>query len=316
MLVAFSTATGVFLYITYITRNIPLPYAALPSFSRGLRAYKAALELAADPQTTPEQLRAQYLKAEDEFVQCYTMGMTWDPDCLGLVLALEKLCAIHMTMTQMQETTKEEKEYFRNRAEQEYLRTMELLVKHQGRMAPTLIRPMVGLSELYSSLGKHLDAQGLLIQSHAISLEHAQTKGEETVENTGIISQRLAEAYRMADQHKKALFWGQRALNLCEQYLGPEDVEVANILSGLCDSLCALGRPVEAKPLAERAVELTANAPPEFNLAAQYNLARIHLLLGDATGDQLMREVRQTAEAQGSHVIEDLLCAESGEGIL
>lgn len=314
-------AAGTFLYVKYITRHVPLPYAALPSFSRGLRAFEVANDTSEDPKTAKSNaltshLREQYLKAEDEFRQCYKMAMKWDPDCLGLVLVLEKLSAIHVALANLKTTTQEEAKYFVNTAEEEYLRTMEVLVKHQGRMAPTLIRPMVGLSELYSAIGKHKDAQGLLIQCHAISLEQAKGKGTADMESTGQVSQRLAEAYRIAGKYKESIEWSQRALSLCEQYLGKDDPEIANILSGLCDSLCALNKGAEAKPFAERAVELTRSSPPEFALAAQYNLARVYLQMGETDiGNKLLKEVRQAAKAQGSNVIEKLLRAERVEAL-
>lgn len=310
-------AAGTFLYVNYITRDIPLPYYALPSFSRGLRAYKVADDLSQDPGVAKSSallghLRDKYLEAENEFAQCYKAAMEWDAGCLGLVLVLEKLSSIHTALASLRTTTKEERQFLRKQAEEEYLSTMEVLVQHQGRMAPTLIRPMVGLSELYSLLGRHKDAQGLLIQCHAISLQQAQKQGNSDMESTGQVSQRLGEAYRLAGKHKEAIEWNKRALSLCEQYLGPNHPENANILAGLCDSLCALNKGDEAKRLAERAVVLTRDSPPEYALSAQYNLARVYLQMGDTDqGKKLLEEVRLTARAQGSRVIENLLRAES-----
>ncbi len=137
--------------------------------------------------------------------------------------------------------------------------------EHQGLTSSETLGTMEALAGVEFSLGNLAEADRLSRECINLHRTHFGADHPELAEKLYLYGTRLANSFR--EEAAEAVF--REALAIRERAIGPESVAVADVLGRLGPVVAKQGRPDEALPLLERAVEIhRAQQPPsDFRLA-------------------------------------------------
>ena len=173
-----------------------------------------------------------------------------------------------------------------------YQRVAEVRERLFGENHPSVAVALVNLGETMTKLGRAQEALPILRRSIELSASRA-AKGGDAYEH-----HRLAAALRATGDAPGALAEDELARAACDRAGETGGYWESFPLTGLGLDLLALGKPREAVPLLERAIELRAKNPVVFEVSeSRFALARALWEMG-AKGDSAARSRARVVAAQ------------------